>query len=254
MAIHSAAAAGFQAVAGAYARGRPDYPPELDRWIRDALRIGPGRHVLDLGAGTGKFTAHLAATGAHVIAVEPVEAMRNRLIADLPAVAALGGSAEAIPVPNGSVDAVVCAQAFHWFATPAALAEIHRVISPGGRLGLVWNARDMSAPWVGKLVELVDAYEGDSPRFRTGRWREVFPHPGFGPLEETRFSYLHTGPAEHVIVDRVMSTSFIGALPQAERDKLTDRVRQVIAEEPSLAGKPEVTFPYVTHAYMAVRL
>lgn len=252
--LHSAAATGFTTAVDAYVRGRPDYPAEIDSWLRDSLRIGPGRRVLDLGAGTGKFTRRLVATGAHVIAVEPVEAMRGKLIADLPEVTALGSTAEAIPVPNGSVDAVVCAQSFHWFATSAALNDIHRVISPSGRLGLVWNVRDESAPWVSKLVDLVDVYEGNAPRFRSGRWRDVFPHPGFGPLEESRFPNHHTGPAEHVIVDRVLSTSFIAALPQTERNQLAGRIRKLIADEPALAGKAEITFPYVTMAYAATRL
>jgi SAM-dependent methyltransferase len=218
------------------------------------MRLGSGRHALDLGAGTGKFTPLLVATGAHVVAVEPVEAMRARLAAGFPDVTALGSTAEAIPVPNGSVDAVVCAQAFHWFATRAALADIHRVISPGGRLGLVWNWRDETVSWVRKLSELILPYQGDTPRFNSGRWREVFPAPGFGDLEETRLPHVHTGPAEHVIIDRTLSVSFIAALPKGEQTALVARIRKLIDSEPELAGKPQVSFPYVTLAYAATRL
>ena len=110
------------------------------------MGLGSGRRVLDLGAGTGKFTKYLLATGAEVVAVEPVVAMRERLTAAFPRVRALSGQAEAIPLGDATVDAVVCAQAFHWFATPAALAEIVRVLRPGGQLGLIWNVRDETAP------------------------------------------------------------------------------------------------------------
>lgn len=252
--VHASASTGYQTAADTYARGRPDYPAALDVWLRDALQLGPGRTVLDLGAGTGKFTRLLSATGASVIAIEPVEAMRLRLAADLPQVKALAGSAEALPIPDASVDALVCAQAFHWFATRAALDEMHRVIVPGGRLGLVWNVRDETVPWVARLTELITPYEGDTPRFHTGAWREPFPHPGFGPLEETRIPHGHTGPAEQVIVDRILSVSFIAALPPDERERLASRIRDLIGSDPALAGKAEVTFPYVTLAIAADRL
>jgi ubiquinone/menaquinone biosynthesis C-methylase UbiE len=252
--IEKAAADGFQVGADAYVRGRPDYPQALGTWLRDSLRLGPGKHTLDLGAGTGKFTPLLIATGAHVVAVEPVEAMRAKLAAAFPHIAALGSTAEAIPVPNGSVDAVVCAQAFHWFATRAALADIHRVISPGGKIGLVWNWRDDTVPWVAKLSTLILPYEGNTPRFNSGRWRDVFPAPGYSDLEETRLPHVHTGPAEQVIIDRALSVSFIAALPKDEQAILVARIRKLIESEPELAGKPQVSFPYVTLAYAATRL
>ena len=252
--VHVSASTGYQTAADTYARGRPDYPVALDAWLRDSLHLGPGTRVLDLGAGTGKFTRRLVATGAGVTAAEPVDAMREKLAAALPEVTALGGSAEAIPSPDAVLDAVVCAQAFHWFATTAALDEIRRVIRPGGRLGLVWNVRDETVPWVARLTGLITPYEGDTPRFHTGAWRKPFPHPGFGPLEETRFPHGHTGPAERVIVDRILSVSFIAALPRDEQDALADRIRDLIAAEPMLAGREEVTFPYVTLAVAATRL
>ena len=143
--IH-AAAQGFETGASAYERGRPDYPDEVAGWLTDTLRLGPGKTVLDLGAGTGKFTRYLTATGAAVIAVEPVDGMRAKLVAAMPQVQALAGMAETIPLPDATVDAVVCAQAFHWFASKAALAEMSRVLKPGGRFGLIWNMRDEGNP------------------------------------------------------------------------------------------------------------
>ncbi|QNM96836.1 class I SAM-dependent methyltransferase [Chitinimonas koreensis] len=252
--IHHAAADGFGSQAAAYARGRPDYPQALAGWLRDEIGLGAGRRVLDLGAGTGKFSGLLAASGATVVAVEPVEAMRAQLAARLPQVDVQAGTAEAIPLADASCDLVACAQAFHWFATPPALAEIRRVLKPGGELLLVWNVRDESVDWVAALTELMTPYEGDTPRFHSGAWRSVFPAEGFGPLAETAFDYVHAGPAEQVVVDRVLSVSFIAALPDAERERVAERLRALVAGHPALAGRAEVRFPYRTLAYRARRL
>lgn len=252
--IHRAAAQGFAAHAEAYARGRPDYPPQAIDWLRDDLALAPGKTVLDLGAGTGKFLSTLRKTGATMIAVEPVAAMRAQLLAKNPDVAALEGAAEAISLPDASLDAVVCAQAFHWFATPRALSEIRRALKPGGMLGLIWNARDESVGWVRAITDIITPYEGDAPRYYTGKWRDVFPADGFGPLAERRFPWVHTGAPERVIVDRTLSSSFIAALPAEEHAAVAARLRALIAATPSLAGKATVSYPYVTEAFAARKL
>ena len=246
--LHPAAAEGFAAGAATYAAGRPGYPAEIDDWLRDALGLAPGAAAVDLGAGTGKFTARLVATGAKVTAVEPVAAMRAELQRAVPGVSAVEGNAEAIPLPDESQDAVVCAQAFHWFATPAALAEIRRVLKPGGALGLVWNVRDMRAGWVAALEAIMRPYEGDAPRHESGAWRRAFPAPGFTALLEQRFAYVHEGPPERVIVDRLMSVSFVAALGDAERAKVEDAIWALVAATPDLAGRERVAFPYETIA------
>lgn len=252
--LHVAASHGFSAGAATYAAGRPDYPAQIAEWLRDDLGLGPGRTALDLGAGTGKFLPLLRAAGARLVAVEPVAAMRERLAADHPDVDAREGSAERIPLPDASLDAIVCAQSFHWFATRAALSEMRRVLKVGGALGLIWNVRDESVDWVAALTRIVAPYEGDAPRFASGRWRDVFPAEGFGPLAERRFAHAHVGAPERVIVDRVLSTSFIAALPSAQRDLVAARVRGLIAATPALAGRREVAFPYETRAYACRRL
>nr|BFD41749.1 class I SAM-dependent methyltransferase [Pseudomonas sp. FFPRI_1] len=252
-AIHHAAADGYQQAADTYVRGRPDYPSALDPWLRETLGLEPGRVVVELGAGTGKFTGRLLATGAQVIAVEPVAEMRARLAAALPLAQALDGSAEAIPLRDASVDVLVCAQAFHWFASNAALDEIHRVLKPGGKLALVWNLRDARVPWVARLDGIVNALQGDTPRYYTGAWRQVFPHPGFGLLQEQHFSQGHSGSVENVIFNRVRSTSFIAALPEAERQAVDRQIAALIDSEPQLRGRAEVTVPYETAAFHCVK-
>ena len=148
----------------------------------------------------------------------------------------LAGTADAIPLPDESVDAVVCAQSFHWFATPQALAEIQRILKPGGKLGPVWNMRDARVGWVRKLNQIVDSHEGDAPRFYTGEWRKFFPFKGFEPLQEQVFMLGHRGAVEDVIYNRVRSTSFIAALPQPQQEQVIDRLRQLVAEEEELRG------------------
>src|SRR5579863_8676628 len=121
----------FGAVAAAYAEHRPDYPLDAVRWCVAPLgRDLAGLRVLDLGAGTGKLTALLAARGADVTAVEPDEAMLEELCRRVPSVRALRAPAEAIPLADGSVDAVLCAQSLHWFDQSRAMPEIARVLTP----------------------------------------------------------------------------------------------------------------------------
>ncbi len=252
--VHAAASAGFSAGAATYAAGRPEYPAEVEGWLRDELHLGPGGAVLDLGAGTGKFLSRLRSVGATLNAVEPTPAMLQILTAANPDVDAKPGTAERIPFSDASMDAIVCAQSFHWFATRAALAEMRRVLKIGGALGLIWNVRDESVDWVAALTRIIAPYEGDAPRFAGGRWRAVFPAEGFSPLEQRRFAHAHVGPPERVVVDRILSTSFIAALSAAEREKVAGKVRALIAATPTLAGRAEVAFPYETRAFRCLRI
>ncbi len=253
MPVHHAAAQGYAQASDSYVKGRPDYPPALRDWLRTAVGIQPGLPVLELGAGTGKFTPLLLDTGAQVLAVDPVPQMLDRLREQVPAATALLGTAEAVPLPAASVAVVVCAQAFHWFANRAALAEIHRVLQPGGRLALVWNVRDARVPWVARLDAIVNAHEGDAPRYRSGQWRQAFPHPGFGPLHEQVFAHAHTGAVDDVIRRRVASTSFISALPAAQRAEVDAQLQQLIHSEPALQGPGPVSVPYRCVAFHCVR-
>src|SRR3954452_2306324 len=141
----------FGAAAQVYERARPGYPPEAVD-----LLLAPGaRRVADVGAGTGKFSRLLVAAGLDVVAVEPDARMRAELARVLPGVPVLEGSAEALPLEDSGVDAVVVAQAWHWVDPARALPEVARVLSPGGGLGVVWNERTLGEPWVDSLEELL---------------------------------------------------------------------------------------------------
>ncbi|ERH59460.1 MULTISPECIES: class I SAM-dependent methyltransferase [Pseudomonas] len=252
--VHTSAQQGFSTQAVTYAQGRPDYPRQLTGWLADTLRIDAQSSVIDLGAGTGKFTRLLSTLAPTLTAVEPVAAMGAQLTKLLPDVRLVNGTAESIPLPSASADAVVCAQAFHWFSTEAALAEIHRVLKPDGRLGLVWNVRDESVDWVAAITEIITPYEGDTPRFHTGRWREAFTGEYFSDPEVTCFPYSHVGSPQEVIMDRFLSVSFIAALPDAPKAVVTAQLQALIDTHPALKGRDTVAFPYQTQAYVCHRL
>ncbi len=252
--VHPAAQAGFTQEAQAYVRGRPDYPAELLIWLQGEMQLNAGQVVLDLGAGTGKFSQLLLQTGAEVWALEPVAAMRAQLQALLPSVRTLAGTAAAIPLQDASVDVLICAQSFHWFATEAALAEMHRVLKPGGRLGLVWNVRNEAVDWVRDISAIISPYEGDAPRFYKGDWRIALQSSRyFGALTPTNVDYLHSGAPDDVIVQRMLSVSFIAALPAATKASVQARLQTLIASHPALVGQTHVAFPYQTQAFACRR-
>jgi SAM-dependent methyltransferase len=254
--VHDAAR-GFESedAAGAYERGRPEYPrAALDLVVR-ALGIVPGTPVLDLGAGTGKFARALAGRGARVVALEPAAAM-IRAVAGAEGVVPVRGVAEALPVRDAAVGAVTAASAFHWFDGPRALREMHRALRPGGRVALVWNRRDDGVPWVARLSAVVNRREGGAPRYRTGAWRTAFEvEPGlFSPVGEAHFRHAHALPPEGV-VDRVASISFIARLPAGERATILGQVRALLASHPDTVGREELELVYTTdvHVYEARR-
>lgn len=252
--VHTSAQQGFSTQAATYAQGRPDYPRQLTGWLTNTLLINAQSTVIDLGAGTGKFTRLLSTLAPSLIAVEPVEAMGAQLSKLLPDVRLLSGTADAIPLPEASADALVCAQAFHWFATEAALAEIHRVLKPDGRLGLVWNVRDESVDWVAAITDIIAPYEGDTPRFHTGDWKLAFTGRYFSEPELTCFPYTHAGSAKEVIMDRFLSVSFIAALPPTEKAKVSEQLQRLIQTHPYLRECGTIELPYQTRAYLCRRL
>ena len=252
--VHESAACGFARAPEDYERGRPTYPPEALALLARVLGLEPGRTVLDLAAGTGKLTRALAPTGARLVAVEPVAAMRAKLAESLPEARVLAGTAEGIPLADGSVDAVAVAQAFHWFDGDQALAEIHRVLRPAGRLGLVWNARDEAVPWVTGLTAIMEPHRRGTPGYRAGDWRRAFERTAlFTPLEQAQFGLEHELTPDGVVA-RVASVSFVAALPDAARDEVLGRVRELLAEDPETRGRATVLLPYRTDVYWCERV
>ncbi|MFI5938450.1 class I SAM-dependent methyltransferase [Actinoplanes sp. NPDC051494] len=239
MADHQAHAHSFGPAAGAYERGRPPYPPEALDWL-----LPPGSpRVLDLGAGTGKLTRQIAARGLAVTAVDPSEGMLGELRRVLPGVPAYTGTAETIPLPDASVDAVVVAQAWHWVDPARAVPEVARVLSPGGHLGLIWNLRDETTDWVRRLGEIMDSPEVD---------RRTDIGAPFGPVEKRYFPWTHRIDLARLL-DMVASRSYVILLSDTDRATLLDRVRELTETHPDLAGRQEFELPYLTECARATR-
>jgi SAM-dependent methyltransferase len=215
--------------ASSYERGRPSYSPAAVEHLARVLDIGPGRTVVDLGAGTGKFTRLLVATGAKVVAVEPQAAMRAELSAVAPpSVDVVDGGAESIPLPDASVDVVCAATAFHWFDHEVAMPEIARVLRDGGGLGLVWNDRDERVPWVREMTEII-RWDGYRPYGIDFDWRPFIELGGFfnygGRLQVPYVQLLDRAS----FIDRVSSISYISTLSPEARAPVLARCADLVA-------------------------
>ena len=224
----------FGSEAAAYERGRPSYPPEAIDWL---LPDG-ARDVLDLGAGTGKLTTRLVERGLDVVAVDPIAEMLELLRGALPATPALLGTAEQIPLRDNSVDAVLVAQAWHWFDPKRAIAEVARVLRPGGRLGLVWNTRDERMGWVKDLGRII-GHESDPFSDRV-----TLPEP-FTDVERHHVewtSYL----TPQALIDLVASRSYCITSPADVRTRTLEEVRELLVTHPALANSSGLALPYIT--------
>jgi ubiquinone/menaquinone biosynthesis C-methylase UbiE len=244
--VHETAARGFARAGEDYELGRPGYPDVAVSLLASELGIGPGRTVVDLAAGTGKLTRSLRPLGARLIAVEPVAEMRERLSAALPGVETVDGTAEALPLEPASVDAVLVAQAFHWFDAAAAATEIDRVLRPGGGLAVLRNTWDESVDWVARVQDLVHAYAGNTPRHDTSPWREQVEATGlYGRFAERTFIHVVVGDLDALLA-RVASISYISALDEHERAHVLDEVRAIVAANPETRGQANLPMPYLT--------
>lgn len=240
--VRAERAASFGAVADEYERARPGYPDEAVRWLLG----GDPLTVVDVGAGTGKLTRQLVAAGHDVVAVEPLEEMRAQLQAVVPEARALAGSAEAIALPGELADAVVAAQAFHWFDHEPALREMARVLRPGGVLALIWNMRDDSVEWMARLSELLGA-EGFQSGYSPA---ELVAKSGlFEPLDEATFPFSQRVDRE-TLRALVVSRSYVATLAPDRRRVLLAAVDRLYDE---VADDDSALVSYVTHAFRGIR-
>jgi ubiquinone/menaquinone biosynthesis C-methylase UbiE len=244
-AVHPVAAVGFERGAEAYERGRPGYPAAAVAWLAAELGLGVSSVVVDLAAGTGKLSRLLVPTGARVIAVEPVAGMRAMLASLADGVEVLAGTAESMPLPDRSADAVTIAHALHWFDIDRAAPEIHRVLRPTGRVAVVYNRRDLSQRIHQEVDRIIGPYRGDIPIDRYDRWLTDFgATPLFRATTVREFPNQQELTVEGVL-DRIFSTSFVAALPEAERQRVDAELRDVV----SGVEKP-VVLRYRTQVYI----
>src|SRR3954471_3503409 len=220
MALHPLADEGFRDVAEAYDRGRPDYPPE----VLDVLALPAGARVLDLAAGTGKLTRLLRGAGLDVVPVEPQPAMRALVEG------AVDGTAEAIPLPDASVDAATIADAWHWFDHARAAAELARVIRPGGVLAILWQypTGEDVPDWAPRLGEILGPLRGEHPGF-TGEMRTPDQFPGFEGRDEHSIPFPYRADRDRYVAF-VSSMSFVASLPPGERAGVLRRVAELLPD------------------------
>jgi ubiquinone/menaquinone biosynthesis C-methylase UbiE len=237
----------FGAAAADYERARPSYPVQAIEALRTEAGIGPGRRVCDLAAGTGKLTRLLVATGAEVVAVEPVPGMRAQLSEVLPEIDVLDGTAESIPLDDASVDAVTVAQAFHWFKFEPALAEIRRVLKPGGAVAILFNQRDERVPWVKTWNDVIEWHSRRIAYYQNTDWTALLQDNGFQGVGY-RSAEWNQPLTRDLLAARVRSVSYIADAPADEQQDYVDRVLALVE------GLGDTfPLPYVTHVWFARR-
>ena len=243
----SPAAAGFAKRVQDYIAGRPDYPAEL------LAALPPAETIVELGAGTGKFTQLLIGRAKRICAVEPVAEMAAHIAHPQGSgVEVIPARAEQVPLPAGCAELVCCATAYHWFDYPEAATEIHRLLKPGGHLALIWNRRDDRVPWVAELSQLLNSYSSDARRFGDEYWRQILKDPRFEPVAERSFPFAHRTSLEG-IVSRALSTSYISLLPAGEQDRVREKIAGIAAHHAELREASGIAFPHIALLYLLRR-
>ncbi|MFC7550334.1 class I SAM-dependent methyltransferase [Plantactinospora sp. GCM10030261] len=238
----------FGTAAADYDRYRPPYPADAVAWVAGSA---PAGRVADLGAGTGILTRGLLELGYAVEPVEPDPDMRAQLAAVTTGTTALAGSAERLPLPDGSVTAVVAGQAYHWFDHDRAHAEVARVLRPNGTFGVLWNFRDERVPWVWELSAIVDAArDGASPAELDQPPTTFGPH--FGPIERAEYAHVvDYTPAQ--LIGMIHTRSYYLTAPSDRRQEIVQAVRDLLTHHHDLAGRDTIELPYRTVCYRARR-
>jgi SAM-dependent methyltransferase len=222
---------------------RPEYAPEAVAWVAERCGIGPGSRVVDLAAGTGRLSGLFVELGVDVIAVEPAANMRAVLEQRFPTVRAIVASAESMPLDDAAVDAVVVGNAFHHFERDPAMAEIHRVLRPGGALAVFWawpaEEEQLKIPGMRPIYEAIEETHAESAIMAAHRsWAETpLPMDGFDPFERREFPATHLLPAAR-LVDLYATFSDVLSLPAPTRTRLLDRIRQLSGGLPATLHLP----------------
>jgi SAM-dependent methyltransferase len=222
---------------------RPEYAPEAVAWVAERCGIGPGSRLVDLAAGTGRLSGWFLQLGVDVIAVEPAANMRAVLEERFPTVRALVATAESMPFDDGAVDAVVVGNAFHHFGHDAAMAEIYRILRPGGALAVFWawpaEEEQLRIPGMRAIYEAIDGTHAEAAIMAAHRsWSEPpATVDGFGPFERREFPATHVLPAAR-LADLYATFSNVISLPAPTRAWVLDRIRQQSRELPETLHLP----------------
>jgi SAM-dependent methyltransferase len=243
-------AEGYGRAALTYAQARPSFPDAAVDWI--LAELGHPVRLVEVGAGTGKFTAQLVERNIEVLAVEPVAAMRERLSTLGHLVTAVEATAEHLPMITASVGSLVASQSLHWTNVSPALAEFSRILDSSGRIGLIWNFRDIDVPWQRDLDALLSELRGDAPHSRDGRWERAVDASDFeiAISDAWRWSL----PTDETgILNRVRSVSYVAAMTEDDQLRVDERVQAILHEHSLDSTDSPVVFPYLTEAYILRR-
>jgi SAM-dependent methyltransferase len=256
----------FGAAASAYAEHRPGYAEAAVRWVLfppggrpsgDPPQRGDGPsplsppRVVDLGAGTGKLTETLVRLGVEVTAVEPDPGMLGELRRELPSVRSLSGSAEDIPLPDGSADAILAGQSLHWFDLDRAIPEMARVLVPGGVLAGLWNVDDDRVPWVAELAEIskhtasvtLTRWRDRAGQIRKDRMAEAGSGL-FGAGQTAEFEHGQRRTAESLLAT-IATHSRLLVMDEPDRTALLTQIRDFLRARPETSAG-EFVLPLVT--------
>lgn len=239
-------ATSFGAAAGAYDVGRPTYPADAVAWLFEGTDA-PIVDIVDVGAGTGKLTRALLGEGRRLTAIDPDPEMLAVLAAASPDVVTAVGTAESLPLADDSADLVTLGQAWHWVDPAAGSAEIGRVLRPGGTLGLLWNVRDDSVPWVAAMSAIMHHSAGE----RIIHDDAVAVGAPFGPLEERTWSWTRAIDRS-ALLDMVASRSYVITADATTRERIDAQLAELFDSLPELADGGTVDLPYTTHVFRAV--
>jgi SAM-dependent methyltransferase len=240
-------ATSFGRAAGSYERGRPDYPVEAVAWMLE--RVPAGSRVLDIGAGTGKLTRAVAGLGHRVAAVDPDPLMLESLRESVAGVATAVGTAEELPFDDGSFDAVVGGQMWHWVDPVLASREVGRVLAPGGWLGLIWNVRDVRVPWVAEFAGIVGSSAAEELIDKGG----VEVGEPFGDLERLEVEWTRSMTPD-TVMEMVWSRSSVITADAKTRGGIARDVTELMSALLGPGAGGEVSLPYRTLAFRARRL
>jgi SAM-dependent methyltransferase len=235
-----------------YLKYRPSYPCDAIQAIVGAAELSAGSVIADIGCGTGISSQPFLERGISVIGVEPNDAMRAAAVeclAEFTNFTAKASSAESTGIEDHSVDAVVAAQAFHWFDKEKTRREFKRILRPGGSVVLMWNERSLNATeFLSDYEKLLIRYSIDYSEIRHDRLGPEMLGEFFAvPFDTFSFDNKQTFGLDGLI-GRVRSSSYM-PLPDtpAYRD-LVDNLTTLFAKH---AENGRIEIFYATRVYIA---
>lgn len=248
----SSLAKSFDSCSEVYENSRPSYPDKVANFLKEKLEFNESSKLLELAAGTGKFTDLLVQHNLHPTVTEWLPNMLNILKCKHPNLCSVIAKAENIPFRDSLFDGVLTAQAFHWFANDTALRDIARVLKTNGYLAIIFQERDNQTAWVHEYHKIIFSYpHAEVVKFELGAWKKVFEGQNyFSTLKHQRFTYLQHFFKEN-LVQRALGMSFIEALPEIKKKEAAQRIQNLCTTHPQVKNRDIIGFPYITHVYWA---